>query len=67
VAQALHAILRDELPAAIKPIVARVVRIHLDSGDVRGGLADLVGAMAGAVGRLDAIAGAGRRQTARIR
>jgi hypothetical protein len=57
VAQALRAMLRDELPAAIEPIVASVVRIHLDRGDVRVGLA-LVGELAGAVVR---------RQTARIR
>jgi hypothetical protein len=66
VAQALGAILRDELPVAIEPIVARVVWIRLDRGNVRVGLA-LVGAMAGAVGRLAATAGAGRRHTAGIR
>jgi hypothetical protein len=56
VAQALRAILRDEVPAVIEPIVARVVRIHLDRGNVRVGLA-LVGAMAGAVRRGRAVRG----------
>jgi hypothetical protein len=48
VAQALRAILRDEVPAAIEPIVASVVRIQWDRGNFRVGLA-LVGATAGAV------------------
>jgi hypothetical protein len=48
VAQALRALLRDDVPAAIEPIVAGVVRTQLGRGNVRVGLAR-VGALAGAV------------------
>jgi hypothetical protein len=57
--ETLRALLRDEMPALVEPLVRKVVAAHAD----RGHLADLVEVMTGAVSQLATLAGGSKDQT----